>query len=114
MTIVCNDDGPYTCVKNETLLVPAPELFVNDSGFPEDTGWFTEVYVNPIHGFVFFFHDGGFRYETEPGYVGTVTFWYRVWYGSNSDTAIVTINVVDTIHPMFDQTNAFKSEALPS
>ena len=86
--------GPdsYAGTWDTPIQIEAPGLLANDSD-PDGDTLETHLETAPERGYLSLFRDGGFRYEPEFGFAGTVTFVYKAWDGVVAATSIVTLNI---------------------
>jgi VCBS repeat-containing protein len=77
---------------NTTLVVPAAGVLINDTDTEADP-LTAIVSTNPQHGSLSLNANGGFSYTPASGYTGVDSFTYRA-YDGNSDSNIVTVNIV--------------------
>jgi adhesin/invasin len=86
------DDG-YAAFAGVTLIVSAADgVLDNDSDADGDT-MTASLVSGPTNGTLDLNEDGSFEYTSSSGFVGQVTFTYRVTAGGATDTATVTIIV---------------------
>ncbi len=84
----------YSLQQNSTLTITAPGVLLNDFDVDNDPLTATLV-ITPTTGSLTFNPDGSFVYTPEAGYVGTVSFRYRVTDGiAFSNTAQVSLQVL--------------------
>jgi VCBS repeat-containing protein len=105
ITVTPVNDSPvatndaYMALTGQALNVPAPGVLANDSDVDSPT--LTAVLVtNPTNGTLTLNANGSFSYTSNPAFSGTDSFTYQASDGSlPSNTAIVTINVVNNNRP---------------
>lgn len=88
---VCSADS-YTTPWSQVLTVAAPGVLINDSDANGDT--LTALLESgPARGSLTLNADGSFSYTAPQGFVGQVSFVYRVFDGQLSSNCVATINV---------------------
>ena len=106
ITVTPVNDSPvatndaYMALTGQALNVPANGVLANDSDVDSPT--LTAVLItNPANSAAFTLNaDGSFSYTSNPAFSGTDSFTYQAFDGSaNSNTATVTINVVNNNRP---------------
>lgn len=98
---ILDPDGPpvasndsYELPVDETLSVGAPGVLGNDVN-PLATPMTAKLGVKPTHGTLTLNSNGGFTYIPNAGYVGQDSFTYQADNGQLSNTATVSLKVVD-------------------
>jgi VCBS repeat-containing protein len=92
-TLTANDDV-YSVTKNGRLAPPAPGVLGNDRD-PNNRNLIANLVSGTSHGTLTFQHNGTFVYQPEQNYLGQDSFVYELVAGTDKDTALVTINVVN-------------------
>ena len=87
-------DDEYSVRANQVLSVAAPGLLANDTDADGDT-LIVQSLTSPQHGGIAAFPDGSLFYTPNTGFVGTDTFTYTISDGVTTDTATITISVLD-------------------
>jgi hypothetical protein len=89
----------YTINQDTVLNVAAPGVLGNDSDIDGD-GLTANLVSGPSHGSVTLNAGGSFSYTPAPSFAGSDSFTYRAFDGAaNSNTAVVSITVLDTQPP---------------
>ena len=94
----------YSVNRNNLIVVPRTLGVLANDLAPNST---VAVVSNPTQGSLNLSADGSFVYTPNPGVTGTDIFTYRATSGSNSSTAIVTINVKSTSAPPTVQNDGY-------
>lgn len=93
------NDNTYTINQDIVLNVATPGLLGNDSDIDGDA-LTANLVSSPSHGSVSLAANGSFSYTPAPHFAGTDSFTYRAFDGlANSNTATVSITVLDTEPP---------------
>jgi hypothetical protein len=103
----------FTVLEDEQLVVPAPDILVNDSDADGDALTVTATGI-PSHGTLDFAPDGSFAYTTNPAFRGTDTFSYDLSDGNFIEEGNVTINVTDAAANQPPVANAVSAAAPPA
>ncbi|MCU0496013.1 MAG: Ig-like domain-containing protein [Anaerolineae bacterium] len=102
VTPIASDDT-YTMNPNTDLVVAAPGVLTNDTGFNSATHRIESYDRISQYGFpVTLLADGSFTYQPDPGFRGIDTFQYTVRTDEGGSTALVTIELVGVLYWFVD------------
>lgn len=102
----------YETSRNETLIVPAPGVLINDHSAPKwDPRPLKALLDNTVsHGELLLNEDGSFEYTPAADFVGVDSFTYRISDGlRTSDIATVSITVVTGNSPPLAMNDAYET-----
>ena len=106
---VANDDNATTDPDTAVTVV----VLSNDTDVDDDTLSVTGITVQPMNGTVQINADGSITYTPDPGFVSTDNFTYEIADGfGGTDTAIVTISVVNTAPVAMDDNYSVEQDTV--
>lgn len=102
----------YSVEQDETLVVDAPGVLENDSD-PDEDELTAETETSPAHGILLLNLDGSFTYTPDPGYSGPDQFTYAADDGELSASAVVDIDVIESLQVIIDHFDVSPSTINP-